>query len=119
MTAREKIAIWPSDRASRQTVRAAEVLTGTRVVTVEEVERYQALVFGPNAATRNVDLPPEEQCQGVALEIYNLSTTGGATLVVRDDAAATIVTIPITAAGQRKGARLVCDGAAWFGMLGA
>jgi len=54
----------------------------------------------------------------VSVMIANLGT-GTSTLTVRDSAGAAVVTVPITAAGARKAALLVCDGAAWYGMLGA
>jgi hypothetical protein len=113
MTIRERIA------ATQMVVRTPEVLTATRTISIDELEQFQVFVFGPNAASRNVDLPAAALCEATYLVIANLSTTGGATLVVRDAAATTILTIPVTAAGQRKAAFLFSDGIGWYGMLGA
>ncbi|HEV8653125.1 MAG TPA: hypothetical protein VG276_27965 [Actinomycetes bacterium] len=109
---REKIATWPSDRASRVTVRASESLTADRVLTVAEIEQFQMFVFAPTAA-RNLDLPAEAASAGAYLFIYNAS--GGAfSLTVRNPAAATIATV-----AQNKAAILFCDGAAWRALVGA
>jgi hypothetical protein len=113
MTIREKIA------ATQMVVRAPEVLTATRTISIDELDQFQVFAFGPNAASRNVDLPPVALCEAAYVVIANLSTTGGATLVVRDSGGTTLVTVPITAAGQRKAAFLFCDGTAWYGLLGA
>lgn len=118
MGQRENIAVGSMSRASRFPVRPPEVLTATRVITGDEIERFQVFVFGPNVATQNVDLPPAAGCAGVSVVIANLGV-GTSTLTVRDSTGAAVVTVPITAAGARKAAFLWCDGTAWYGLLGA
>ena len=115
MTAREKIAIAPSDRASRQTVRPVEALSADRVLTLAEVEQWQTVAFSL-AAARNLDLPPVGQCQGVYLHITN-ATAATFALTVRDAAAATVVAIP--AAAVNRSAKVWCDGGRWYSLLGA
>jgi hypothetical protein len=116
MSSREKIAIAPSDRASRQTSRAVEVLSGARVLTFDEVERWQSVSFDCNGAARNLDLPPEELCAGVYLLITN-ATAATHTLTVRNDAAGTVAAIP--AATVNRSAKVWCDGVRWYSLLGA
>jgi hypothetical protein len=109
---REAIAIAPTGRASRMTVRASESLTADRVLTVAEIEQWQAFVFAPTAA-RNLDLPAEAASAGAYLFIYNAS--GGAfALTVRNPAAATVATV-----AQNKAAAVFCDGTTWRAMVGA
>jgi hypothetical protein len=107
MTARERIAIAPSGRASRMSVRANEVLSAGRVITYAELETYQAFAFDANGAGRNVDLPPEESSAGAFLFISN-TAAGAFSLTIRNDAAATITTI-----AQNDAALVYCDGTAW------
>jgi len=116
MTSRERIAIAPSDRASRQTARPVEVLTGTRVLTLGEVEQWQTVAFDCNGAARNLDLPPVAQCAGVYLHVTN-ATAATFALTVRDAAAATVVAIP--AAAVNRSAKVWCDGVRWYSLLGA
>lgn len=116
MTAREKIATWPSDRASRQTSRPVEVLAGTRVLSFDELERFQSVAFDCSGAARSLDLPPEEQCAGAYLYVTN-ATNATHALTVRNDAAGTVVAIP--AASPNRSARLWCDGTTWRALLGA
>jgi hypothetical protein len=72
----------------------------------------QALLVDANSAgTEDLTLPPVATSSGVSLDIYN---TGGESIVVKDVAAATILTIATGKAG-----RVVCDGSNWFGLLGA
>jgi hypothetical protein len=72
----------------------------------------QALLVDANSAgTEDLTLPPVATSTGVSLDIYN---TGGESIVVKDVAAATILTIATGKAG-----RVVCDGSNWFGLLGA
>ena len=116
MSGREKIAIAPTDRASRQTVRAVEVLAATRVLTPSEVEQWQAVAFDCAGAARFLDLPAAGQCAGVYLHITN-ATAATHLLTVRDAAAATVVAIP--AAAVNRSAKVWCDGVRWYSLLGA
>ncbi len=111
--ARERIATAPTGRANRWSVKANEVLTAARVLTFDEVERYQAFAFDCGAAARNLDLPAEESCVGAHLLVRN-STAATHALTVRNDAAGTVVAIPAT-----KAAVLWCDGTTWHPLLGA
>ena len=109
---RERIATWPSDRASRVTVRASESLAADRVLTVAEIEQFQAFVFAPTAAS-NLDLPAEAASAGAYLYVYNAA--GGAfSLTVRNPAAATVLVV-----AQNKAAIFFCDGTTWRGLAGA
>ena len=116
MSSREKIAINPSDRASRHTARLVEVLAAGRVLTFDELERWQAVAFDCNGAARNLDLPAEELCAGAYLLITN-ATAATHALTVRNDAAGTVVAIP--AATVNRSARVWCDGVRWYSLLGA
>jgi len=110
--ARERIATWPSGRASRWSVATAETLTGNRVITVAEIETYNAMAFDPGGSARNVDLPPASACKGVYLFISN-TADGAEDLTIRDAIGATIVT-----PGQDEAAMVWCDGVRWYGMVG-
>jgi hypothetical protein len=116
VSGRERIAIAPTDRASRQTCRPVEVLAGARVLTIAEVEQWQAVAFDCSGAARTLDLPPVAQCAGVYLHITN-ATAATFALTVRDALGATVVAIP--AAAVNRSAKVWCDGARWFSLLGA
>jgi hypothetical protein len=111
--ARENIAIWPRDRASRMSVKAAETLAGARVITADEIERYQAFAFDPGGAGRNVDLPALASSAGAILFIAN-TADAAEVLTIRNPAGATIVTPT-----QAEAAVVWCDGTAWRGFVGA
>lgn len=110
---REKIATWPSARASRLSVKATETLAGARVLTVAEIEQYNAFAFDPGGSARNLDLPAEEVCQGVYLFVANKADAAEA-ITVRNDATGTV-----TVVGQSESCLLWCDGAAWHALTGA
>lgn len=61
-----------------------------------------------SGATENLLLPPEADCAGVMLVIQN---TGGESIVVQNDAAATVDTVATAEFGL-----FFCDGTDWFGM---
>jgi hypothetical protein len=113
MTTRERIATWPQGRANRFSVKTAETLTGARVITPAEVERYQAMAFDPGGAGRNVDLPAEESSTGVILMISN-TADAAEILTVRNDAGSTVVTPT-----QNEACLVWCDGVRWYGFVGA
>lgn len=110
---RERIATWPTARASRFSVKTNETLSGNRTVTVAEVETYNALAFDPGGAGRNVVLPPEESCKGVYLWISN-TADAAEILTIQNDAAGTVVTPT-----QNEAAFVWCDGVRWYGSVGA
>lgn len=111
--ARERIAIAPNGRSSRMSVKRNETLTGARVITQAEIERYQAFAFDPGGAGRNVDLPAEANNAGTFLFISN-TADAAEVLTVRDDGGGTIVTPT-----QAEAAMVWCDGVRWYGMVGA
>ncbi|MFC9088999.1 hypothetical protein [Nocardiopsis dassonvillei] len=111
--ARERIATWPSDRASRFSAATAETLTAARVITIAEVERYNAMAFDPGGAARNVDLPAESACEGAYLFIAN-TADAAEVLTIRDDAGSTVCT-----PAQSEAATVWCDGVRWYGLVGA
>lgn len=111
--ARERIATWPTNRASRWSVATNETLTAARVITAAEVEKYNAMAFDPGGASRNVDLPAEESSVGVFLYISN-TADAAEILTIRNDAGATVVTPT-----QNEACMVWCDGVRWYGLVGA
>lgn len=111
--ARERIATWPTGRASRFSAATAETLAGARVITIAEVEKYNAMAFDPGGAGRNVDLPAVGGCAGVYLFISN-TADAAEVLTIRNSAGSTIVTPT-----QAEAAMVWCDGVRWYGMVGA
>jgi len=111
--AREKIATWPTARASRFSAKALETLTGTRVLTIAEVEAANAFALDPGGAARNLDLPAEEACTGAYLFIANKADAAEA-ITVRNDAAGTVTVIQ-----QSESAFVWCDGTSWHAFTGA
>lgn len=119
MSQREKIATWPTDRANRVAVRAVEALSGNRTITPVEIESWQALVFNPSTTARDVLLPAVAVCQGVMVFIGNTGTTTGV-LNVKDSAGTVIAQIgSVAGATDVSGGWFLCDGTAWYGVLGA
>lgn len=109
---REAIATAPTARASRFTARPLETLSGARVLTIAEIEQWQAFAFDPGGAGRTVDLPAEEACKGVYLMISN-KADAAEILTIRNDAGGTVVTPT-----QNEAAFIWCDGVAWYGLVG-
>jgi len=110
---RQHIATWPQTRASRLNARPLEALSGTRVLTFDEIETFNAMIFDANGAARNLDLPAVAGCQGVYLLLMN--KTGAAfAITVRDAAAATVVVL-----AQNKSALVWSDGVSWQSILSA
>lgn len=107
---REAIAIAPTGRASRMSVRPAETLSGGRVITVAELETWQAMFFDGGASIRTVDLPGEAASAGAFMWIVNIGAT--AALTVRNPAAATVASVALST-----GALLACDGTTWRKVL--
>lgn len=71
------------------------------------------LFVDPNSggASEVLTLPPEAEAAGMILEIVN---TGGEGIAVEDDAAGAVITI-----ATGKSGRVLCNGTAWYGLLGA
>lgn len=110
---REHIATWPQTRANRLNTKSLEALSGTRVITLDEIETYNAMIFDANGGARNLDLPAVGACAGVYLYLTN--KTGAAnSITVRDAAAATVVTL-----AQNKSALVWSDGVTWQSILSA
>lgn len=85
-------------------------LTGTVVLTVDS----PTLQFmDPGGAGRNVDLPAEENSEGLMFIIQN-TADAAEILTIRNDAAATIVTPT-----QNEAALVYCAGGVWKGLVGA
>jgi hypothetical protein len=83
---------------------ATETLTGARVLVAGD---GHFLKLDPGGASRNVDLPAEELSAGMFYFICN-AADAAENLVVRDDAASTIVTL-----NQNEAAWVACTGSAW------
>jgi hypothetical protein len=79
-------------------------LTGADVLTVASA-KFQKL--DPGGASRNVDLPAEELSVGISYRVCN-AADAAENLVIRNDAAATIVTL-----NQNEACWLACDGTTW------
>lgn len=109
---RERIATWPTSRASRFSAATEETLSGNRTVSVEEIEEYNAFAFDPGGSGRNVSLPSESFCEGVYLYIAN-TADAAEILTVQNDGGDTIVTPT-----QSEAAFIWCDGTSWYGLVG-
>ncbi len=90
-----------------------ETLGGTRVLTQVEVDDNNVLTFDPDGAVRNLDLPAEADCTGIALFINNAGVVTEI-ITIRDDAAATVCT-----PDGAESAYVWCDGVSWRGLVGA
>lgn len=90
-----------------------ETLTGARVITLEELNTYNAFTFDPGGAGRNVDLPAEAASAGAFIFIKN-TADAAEVLTIRNDAGGTICTPT-----QNESAVLWCDGTNWAGIAGA
>lgn len=83
---------------------AAVTLTGAVTVTSKS---GNILVLDPAGASRDVTMPPEESCEGAVFVIYN-TADAAENLVIKNDAAGTIVTI-----GRGESYIVACNGTAW------
>lgn len=110
---RERIATWPTGRASRFSAKTVETLSGNRTITLDEVETYNAFAFDPGGAGRTITLPAESACEGAYLFISN-EADAAEILTVEDDGTNTVVTPT-----QAEAAFVWCDGVSWYGMVGA
>ena len=108
----ERIAIRPSDKASRINTKLTETLSGNRTITIDEIETYNGFSFDPGAA-RDVILPAEAECKGVVILISN-EANAAEVITVKDDGGATIGTPT-----QAEAIICWCDGVKWFGLVGA
>lgn len=109
---RERIAVGSETTSSRFPARPLETLSANRVITADEINRFQSFAFDPTAA-RNVDLPPEESSAGALLFIANRADAAEV-ITIRNDAGGTICTPT-----QNESAVVWCDGVSWYGLVGA
>lgn len=75
-------------------------------VLLPQSAQFQAL--DPDGSNRDVTLPAEEASQGLFFIIKNTANAGGEDLVVKDDAASTVVTL-----AQNQCSIVACDGSSW------
>ena len=109
---REHIAIDPLDWASRISHKLVETLGANRVITVDEVNRYNGFAFDP-AGARDLTLPATAECAGVVLFISNQADA--AEVITIKYAAGTAICTPT----QNEAAIVWCDGVTWYGLVGA
>ena len=109
------IAFGGGGRQGLQTGTQALTLSGDTDLALQNtsgdttIER-NILVVDPGGASRNLDLPPEADSDGMFLIIVN-SADAAETLTIRNDANdKTVATI-----GQNEEAIAVCNGTAWYG----
>lgn len=69
------------------------------------------LVVDPGGASRNLDLPPEADSDGMLLIIINAADVAGEVLTIRNDANDKT----LGELGQNNEALVVCNGTAWYG----
>jgi len=88
------------------------IVTGTAASAQTKITS-NVLIVDPNSSgsTENLDLPAEALCTGLLLIVLN---SGGEGIVIRDDAAATKLTLDTAQSGL-----LFCDGTTWRGFMGA
>ncbi len=95
-------------------VAVLETLGADRVLTQAEVDNANVFTFDPGGSARNLDLPAEADCAGIALFIHNASDNTEI-LTIRDDAGALTIGTPT----QGESAYVFCDGVSWRGLVGA
>ncbi len=110
---RERIGINATATSSRFPAKTVETLSGTRTITLAEIDQYQSFAFDPGGAGRNVDLPAESACAGSLVFVSN-EADAAEVLTIRNDGGGTIVTPT-----QNEAAVLWCDGTSWYGLVGA
>tara|TARA_R100000008_G_scaffold38238_2_gene21795 strand:+ start:1439 stop:1891 length:453 start_codon:yes stop_codon:yes gene_type:complete len=87
------------------------LVTGTAAA-AQTVITSNFLVVDPGGNDENLDLPAEALCTGLLLFIFN-SANAAEDIVVRNDAAGTILTIE-----QNESGLVYCDGTTWRGLVG-
>lgn len=110
---REKIAVGSLQSSSRFPAKVVETLSADRVITLDEIDRFQSFAFDPGGLGRNVDLPAEGECEGSIVAISN-EADAAEIITVRNDGGGTILTPT-----QNEAALLWCDGVSWYGLVGA
>lgn len=110
---RERIAVGSETTSSRFPQKVVETLSANRVITAEEINKYQGFAFDPGGAARNVDLPAEGASKGAFVMISN-EADAAEVITIRDDGGNTICTPT-----QNEAAVLWCDGTSWYGLVGA
>ena len=85
----------------------SETLAAAKTLTTSDA-KYQKL--DPGGANRDITLPAEADSKGLDFVIQN-AADGAENLVIKDDAASTVVTL-----NQNEAAIVVCNGTAWIHM---
>lgn len=113
MTSRDRVATGAETTSSRFPAKVVETLTGNRVITFAEIEKFNGFAFDPGGAARNVDLPAEAACKGSTVFISN-EADAAEIITVRNDGGGTLGTPT-----QNEAMFLWCDGTSWYGLVGA
>lgn len=107
---RERINIAPTSGTSRTAgVALTETLTGSRTITLAEINTYSYFHLDPGGSARTVTLPAEEASKGAEIKIKNTADAAEA-ITVNDDSATAVMTI-----SQDEASLLWCDGTTWHG----
>lgn len=101
---------WAEDKKLARFQSTTTTMAGALVMTHDSTQ-FQFL--DPGGAGRNVDLPAEEESDGLMFVIVN-GADAAEDLTVRNDAAATIGTV-----AQNEIGIFVCNGVAWASCIGA
>lgn len=100
--------------AHPMSVATAETLTGTRTLTLAEVQQYAFWSFDPGGAGRNLVMPSEVAAARQIVFVHNSADAAEVITVKASDGTTTICTPT-----QAETAVLWCDGTTWVGLVGA
>ncbi len=98
--------------ADQKRIMPTETLSGTRVLTAAEVNKYGIMSFDPGGAGRAITLPAVASNVGESIVIAN--TADAAEVLTISDATGTVITPT-----QNEAAMLWNDGVRWRGIAGA
>lgn len=90
----------------------SQTLSGTFAL---DADTPQLLFLDPGGAGREVNLPPEADCEGMVIIIVN-EADGVENITVEDDASAALT--PAAVVGQNEIGVFFCDGTRWQGFTG-